>query len=48
VLDGIKFKGIEDIAKDPTFKKITSLKELNDQVSLNLIIKDLQSNRPEF
>ena len=30
ILDGIKFKGIEDIKKDPFFLQIKNLKDIND------------------
>lgn len=30
ILDGIRFKGIEDIAKDPIFLKIKGLKDIDN------------------
>ena len=47
ILDGIKFKGIEDIAKDPIFLKIKSLKDVDD-LALDQLSKDLTSKRPQF
>jgi hypothetical protein len=46
ILDGIKFKGIEDIVKDKNFLKLKSLKD--NKPALTRLSKDLKSKSPQF
>jgi len=48
ILDGFKFKGINDIVQDQMVKKIRNTEEKNDKSSLNRTIEAIKRNRPQL
>jgi response regulator of citrate/malate metabolism len=48
ILDGFKFKGINDIAQDKMVKKIRNTEEMNDESSLNRTIEAIKRSRPQL